>query len=118
VSTTARPRPPASSEACAQADDALVRAFDLLGRPWTGVILGTLGDRPASFRELARAVPGIADSMLSTRLTALTKAGLASRTVDGGPPISVAYELTDAGQALLPALEQISRWAEHHLPAR
>jgi DNA-binding HxlR family transcriptional regulator len=93
-----------------------MRAFDLLGRRWTGVILGTLSDRPTNFRELARAVDGISDSMLSARLGALTSAGLVTRTVDEGPPVSVAYELTDAGRALLPALEQISRWADEHLP--
>jgi DNA-binding HxlR family transcriptional regulator len=81
------------------------------------VILGTLSDRPASFRELARAVPGISDSMLATRLTALTADGLLTRAVDEGPPISVAYRLTDAGRALLPALEEISRWADAYLPA-
>jgi DNA-binding HxlR family transcriptional regulator len=80
------------------------------------VILGTLSDRPASFRELARAVPGISDSMLSTRLAALRNAGLVSRAVDEGPPLSVAYQLTDAGRALLPALERISRWADEYLP--
>jgi DNA-binding HxlR family transcriptional regulator len=94
-----------------------VRAFELLGRRWTGVILGTLSDGPASFRQLTRAVPGISDSMLSTRLTALAKAGLLTRAVDEGPPLSVAYQLTDAGRALLPALDQISRWADEHLPA-
>jgi DNA-binding HxlR family transcriptional regulator len=81
------------------------------------VILGTLSDDPASFRELARAVPGISDSMLSSRLAALTSAGLLSRTVEAGPPVSVAYQLTDAGSALLPALEQISSWADQYLPA-
>jgi DNA-binding HxlR family transcriptional regulator len=79
------------------------------------VILGTLSDGPASFRVLARAVPGISDSMLSTRLAALTNAGLLTRAVDEGPPVSVGYQLTHAGRALLPALEQISRWADEHL---
>ena len=111
-----RSRPPIEGEACAQSDASLVRAFELLGRRWTGVILGTLSDRPTSFRELARAIPGISDSMLSTRLAALTKAGLLTRAVDEGPPLSVAYQLTDAGRALLPALDQISRWADEHLP--
>lgn len=100
-----------------QSDAALVRAFELLGRRWTGVILGTLSDRPASFGELGRAVPGISDSMLSTRLATLSKVGLLTRAVDEGPPLSVAYQLTDAGCALLPALDQISRWAGEHLPA-
>lgn len=94
-----------------------MRAFDLLGKRWTGVVLGTLSGGPAGFRALARAVDGISDSMLSDRLGALTNAGLVTRTVEEGPPLSVAYELTAAGRALLPALEQISRWAEEHLPA-
>jgi DNA-binding HxlR family transcriptional regulator len=94
-----------------------MRAFDLLGRRWTGVVLGTLSGGATGFRALSRAVEGISDSMLSDRLSALCKAGLVTRSVDEGPPISVAYELTDAGSALLPALEQISRWAEEHLPA-
>ena len=111
-------RPPSiSADACARSDASLVRAFDLLGRRWTGVILGTLSDQPATFGELARAVEGISDSMLSARLSALTNAGLVTRTVHEGPPVSVAYKLTHAGQALLPALEQISRWANEHLPA-
>jgi DNA-binding HxlR family transcriptional regulator len=40
-----------------------------------------------------------------------------TRAVDERPPISVAYRLTDAGRALLPALEHISRWADEYLPA-
>jgi DNA-binding HxlR family transcriptional regulator len=102
---------------CARADETLVRAFDLLGRRWTGVVLGTLSGGPAGFRALARAIDGISDSMLSDRLGGLTSAGLVARRVDEGPPVSVRYELTEAGRALLPALEQISRWAEDYLPA-
>jgi DNA-binding HxlR family transcriptional regulator len=108
-------RPRVDAEACRSADAALVRAFELLGKRWTGVVLGTLSGGPTGFRALARAVEGISDSMLSDRLGALTEAGLVIRKVDEGPPVSVAYELTYAGRALLPALEQITRWAEEHL---
>ena len=104
------------AQTCARGDAALARAFDLLGQRWTGVVLGNLSTGPAGFRELARAIDGISDSMLSTRLTTLAAAGLVTRTVDEGPPLSVAYALTDAGHALIPALSQISRWAEDHLP--
>jgi DNA-binding HxlR family transcriptional regulator len=69
-------------------------------------------------RALARAVPGISDSVLSDRLGELTEAGLVARTVAEGPPVSVTYTLTKAGRALLPALEQIRRWAERHLTTR
>ena len=116
MAESTRPRFARRSDACTQSDASLVKAFELLGRRWTGVILGTLSDGPASFRELARAVPGISDSMLSTRLAALTSAGLLRRGVDEGPPVSVGYQLTESGRALLPALEQISRWAERYLP--
>jgi DNA-binding HxlR family transcriptional regulator len=104
------------AETCARGDAALARAFDLLGQRWTGVVLGNLSSGPAGFRELTRAIDGISDSMLSTRLTALTEAGLVTRTVAEGPPLSVAYSLTEAGRALIPALAQISRWAEDYLP--
>ena len=100
---------------CARADEALVRAFDLLGKRWVGVVLATLSGGPAGFRALARAIPGISDSMLSDRLVELGDAGLVRRSVNEGPPVSVAYELTEAGRALLPALEQVGRWAETHL---
>jgi DNA-binding HxlR family transcriptional regulator len=93
-----------------------VRAFDLLGKRWTGVVLGTLRGEPTRFRAIARAIDGISDSVLSERLGELTNAGLVSRTVREGPPLSVNYALTDAGRALLPALEQITRWAKRHLP--
>jgi DNA-binding HxlR family transcriptional regulator len=100
-----------------RADAALVRAFDLLGKRWTAVVLGTLSGGPAGFRALARAVDGISDSMLADRLGQLCDAGLVSRTVTEGPPLSATYALTDAGRALLPALEQITRWSEQYLPA-
>jgi DNA-binding HxlR family transcriptional regulator len=100
---------------CVAADESLVRAFDLLGKRWTGVLLATLREGQVGFRALARAVPGISDSVLSDRLGELTGAGLITRTVAEGPPVSVTYTLTRAGRELLPALEQIGRWAERHL---
>ena len=117
MSTPARSGASLDAESCGRADAALARAFDLLGKRWTGVVLGTLSGGPAGFRALSRAVEGISDSMLTERLGELTRAGLVTRAVDEGPPVSVAYALTDAGRALLPALEQISRWAEQHLLA-
>jgi len=81
------------------------------------VILGTMRGGPAGFRAIGRAVDGISDSMLSERLSELSEPGLLSRTVKEGPPLSVTYGLTDAGRALLPALQHITRWARKHLPA-
>ncbi|MEV4806385.1 helix-turn-helix domain-containing protein [Nonomuraea sp. NPDC049421] len=109
---------PHTVEACVRRDEALTRAFTLLGKRWVGVVLASLRMGPAGFRELSRAIEGVSDSVLSDRLSALTKEGLIVRKVDEGPPVAVSYELTEAGQALMPALEQISQWAHEHLPPR
>ncbi|MBB3677263.1 winged helix-turn-helix transcriptional regulator [Modestobacter versicolor] len=100
-------------EAC---DGALVRAFGFLGKRWNGLIIGVLAGGPASFTGLRRAVGGISDSVLSDRLTELALAGLVQRTVDDGPPVAVSYQLTEAGSALRPVLEQLADWARDSLP--
>lgn len=113
--STRKPGGPAVPEACVRGDAALARAFEFLGKRWNGVVLGVLSEGPAGFRELARAVDGISDSVLSDRLSDLAAAGLIVRTVDEGPPLAVSYALTDRAAALVPALAQISLWAQEHL---
>ena len=100
-------------EAC---DSALARAFGFLGKRWNGLIIGVLAGGPATFTGLRRAVGGISDSVLSDRLTELAAAGLVQRLVDAGPPVAVSYQLTDAGEALRPVLQQLTTWARDSLP--
>ena len=117
MATTRKPsrESAAGADACERGDAALARAFEFLGKRWNGVVLGNLSEGPAGFRELSRAVGGISDSVLSDRLSDLAEAGLIARTVDEGPPLAVSYALTDRGKALMPALAQISLWAQEHL---
>jgi DNA-binding HxlR family transcriptional regulator len=100
----------------ARCDESLTRAFTLLGKRWTGMIIGVLLDRPVRFAELARAVPGITEGMLATRLRELQAAGLVERTILTGPPIGSSYRLTAAGLALEPALTELAHWAASYLP--
>ena len=97
-------------------DTALVRVFGILGKRWNGLIIATLTAGPTTFSNLVRGVGGISDSMLSERLTGLAREGLVIRSVDAGPPVAVTYELSPAGSALLPALDELARWANVHLP--
>ena len=115
MATTRKRSPDTAADACVRGDAALARAFVFLGKRWNGVVLGNLRSGPAGFRELSRAIGGISDSVLSDRLSDLAGAGLIARTVDEGPPLAVSYALTDRGKALVPALEQISLWAQEHL---
>ncbi|EPD83629.1 hypothetical protein HMPREF1529_03011 [Microbacterium sp. oral taxon 186 str. F0373] len=96
-------------------DAAVTLAFSVLGKRWNGMILSSLGAGVTTFVGLRRAVSGISDAVLSDRLTELAGAGLAVRTVDPGPPISVSYELTDAGRRLLPVLDDLGAWARDSL---
>ena len=115
MATARKPSQAHISAACDRGTAALGRAFEFLGKRWNGVLLGTLRNGPAGFRELSRAVDGISDSVLSDRLCDLGAAGLITRTVDEGPPLAVSYALTERGKALLPALQQITLWAQEHL---
>jgi DNA-binding HxlR family transcriptional regulator len=88
-STTARP---------------LAELFDLVGRRWTLRILWELRGRTLSFNDLRRAVGGMSQSVLVTRLTELFGAGLVA-DVPGG------YRLTEDGATLVQSLEPLDGWA-------
>ncbi|MGC0370224.1 winged helix-turn-helix transcriptional regulator [Microbacterium sp. SLBN-111] len=96
-------------------DAAVTLAFSVLGKRWNGMILSSLGAGATTFVGLRRAVTGISDAVLSDRLAELATAGLAERRVEPGPPVSVSYELTDAGRQLLPVLDQLGAWARENL---
>ena len=107
--------PDPDADAALAFDEALSAVFALLGKRWTGLIIGSLCDGPARFAEIARAVPGITEGMLSTRLQELQEAGIVDREVVAGPPIASLYGLTDRGRALEPALLELARWAQANL---
>jgi DNA-binding HxlR family transcriptional regulator len=82
----------------------LAELFELVGRRWTLRILWELRDRTLSFNDLRRAVGGMSQSVLVTRLTELFGAGLVA-DVPGG------YRLTLDGQALVRELAALEAWA-------
>ena len=87
------------------------RAFDIIGRRWTGAILRTLMSGQTRFSDLARAIPGLSDRLLSERLKDLEAEGLVVRTVTPTTPVRIDYTLTERGAALLPALVAVEQWA-------
>jgi DNA-binding HxlR family transcriptional regulator len=105
-----------SAGACEPVAEDLARAFGFLGKRWTAIILGHLSHGPAGFRDLSRGIGGISDSVLSERLAGLTVGGLITREVRNGPPVTVTYQLTERGRALMPALDLIAQWARDNLP--
>ena len=87
-------------------------AVELIGKRWAGAILWALADRPYYFGELCQSVPGLSDRLLSRRLRELEAEGLVSRTVHEGNPPRVSYSLTEKGEALQPAIQELGAWAK------
>ena len=87
-------------------------AIELIGKRWTGAIVFTLTEGPLRFGELARAVPGLSDRLLSSRLRELEREGLVARRVEAGSPVRVTYSLTEAGAELRPAIAELKAWAQ------
>lgn len=92
-------------------------AIELIGRRWTGAIVEVLmqTSTPLRFTELAAALPGVSDRMLTERLRELEERGLVDRHVESGPPARVCYELTPMGRSLEPALAELKTWARRWL---
>jgi DNA-binding HxlR family transcriptional regulator len=87
-------------------------AIELIGKRWTGAIISALTEGPLRFGELARAVPGLSDRLLSQRLRELEEEGLVEREVEAGTPVRVSYSLTEKGAELRPAIGELKQWAK------
>jgi DNA-binding HxlR family transcriptional regulator len=87
-------------------------AIELIGKRWTGAIVCALTEGPLRFGELAKAVPGLSDRLLSQRLRELEEEGLVERRVEDHSPIRVTYSLTGPGAELRPVIAELRSWAQ------
>ena len=87
------------------------KAFRMLEGRWKMMIMFQLFVRPVlRFSELERAIPKVSQKMLAQQLRELERDGLIEREVHAEVPPRVEYRLTDWGQALCPALDQLLEW--------
>jgi DNA-binding HxlR family transcriptional regulator len=88
-------------------------AIRMLEGRWKLVILFHLfGGNTLRFSDLERAIPRVSQKMLSQQLRQLEHDGILTRTVHPEVPPRVEYHLTEWGQSLCPALDQLLTWAE------
>lgn len=88
---------------------ALARALDVVGERWTLLIVRELLFGPRRYTDLLGGLPGIGTNLLADRLRQLEQVALVRRTVLP-PPAARAYELTERGRELEPALVALARW--------
>ena len=82
---------------------------------WSGAILRAMADGRTRFVDIAAAVPGLSDRMLSERLKELEAEGVVTRTVTPSHPVRIEYHLTQKGQDLGVVMDAIGDWAHRWL---
>jgi DNA-binding HxlR family transcriptional regulator len=94
------------------AAEGVEEALKILEGRWKLVILFHLFDcKLLRFSELGRAIPSISQKMLIQQLRQLEDDGVVRRIVHHQVPPKVEYSLTDWGEALCPALDEMLKWA-------
>ncbi|MEV6900980.1 helix-turn-helix domain-containing protein [Amycolatopsis sp. NPDC051372] len=90
----------------------IARGADVLGEPWTLVILRDAHAGTTRFDEF-RSRLGIADNVLSARLARMVETGLMTRVPyrDGGRTRDE-YRLTQAGADTLPVIHALGAWGD------
>ncbi len=93
---------------------ALARAAEIVGERWTLLAIRELLLGPKRFTDLSTRLSGVSPTVLTARLNALVESGVVRRVE--APPFNVqAYELTDIGRDLQPAIRELIRWGGHFL---
>lgn len=81
-------------------------ALNLIGDRWALLVVRELMFSAKRFQMIRAGLPGITASVLTGRLAQLVEVGV----IEHDERLGV-YSLTEAGQALLPVLESLCRWA-------
>lgn len=84
--------------------------MQVLSGRWPTLLLYYLSDGTKRFSDLQRDNPTISHKMLTLELRKLEDAGIVERTDFDGYPRRVEYDLTPAGQRLVPLIDALGDW--------
>jgi DNA-binding HxlR family transcriptional regulator len=91
----------------------IARALEVLGDAWTMLILRDAAVGLTRFDQFRKSL-GIAPTMLTKRLAAMTEEGLLDKRLYSERPPREEYLLTEAGRAYLPVLFMIGAWGRKY----
>ena len=86
----------------------------MLGCKWKVLIIRELLTGTKRFGELKRAVTGITQKVLTSKLREMEELGLLEREVYPQIPPKVEYTLTEIGYSLRPVLESLKCWGKDY----
>lgn len=84
----------------------------LIGGRWKIPIIFHLLAGRRRFSELARALTGVTQKVLTQQLREMERNGLVTRSIYPQVPPKVEYSLTELGASLKPVVEAMCRWGE------
>lgn len=94
----------------------IASTLDHLGDKWSLVIVRDMLNGKARFRDFLDSPEGIPTNILTNRLKRMVDLGLVTKRPYQDRPVRHEYVLTPAGEALLPVLQEICRWANRFVP--
>lgn len=86
--------------------------MQIISGRWPTLLIYYLQDGTKRFSDLRRDNPTISHKMLSLELRKLEDAGIVRRTEFAGYPLRVEYDLTPAGERLVPLIDALGDWWE------
>ena len=94
----------------------LVHTMNIIGNKWKPIIIYLLSNGPLRFGMLNALMPSISKKVLTNQLKEMESDGLLLRKSFAETPPRVEYSLTEKSIGLLPALKQLSDWANQAYP--
>jgi DNA-binding HxlR family transcriptional regulator len=86
----------------------IAKAAEIVAERWTPLVIHELLAGSSRFNDIRRGVPLMSQTLLSTRLKELERAGIVERRADGER--GHRWRLTEAGLALGPLIQQLGEW--------
>lgn len=87
--------------------------MQVLSGRWPTLLIYYLQEGRKRFSDLRRDNPTISHKMLTLELRKLEDAGIVRRTEFAGYPLRVEYDLTPAGERLVPLIDELGDWWEN-----
>lgn len=88
----------------------------MVGDRWSLVIVRDMLNGKSRFGEFLSSPEKIATSVLADRLERLVAVGVAEARAYQDSPVRHEYRLTEMGEAMLPILQEVCRWANRFRP--
>jgi DNA-binding HxlR family transcriptional regulator len=86
----------------------IAKAAEIVAERWTPLVIHELLAGSTRFNDIRRGVPLMSQTLLSTRLKELERAGIVER--GGDAKQAREWHLTEAGKALGPVIQQLGEW--------